>query len=251
MDRTGPQTPTLTHVVAANVKRLRELWGWSQDRLARELRGSGLPWTAASVAALETNRRRVDFEEFVLLKAALHTSTEYLLHTSEPWVAILGAQIPGDDLLALFDDDDEEGGEPILLTPRLEAEEEELKERRESVRRAGLPLPTGSARGASPNRANEIWGIVTAGVHQEAERQLARALGLSVSDVAALSAKLWQRTLTDERERRLGEGGDSGPPRARRRGHITRELKREIAAAAASVGLSPRTESRTRRRERK
>ncbi len=59
----------------------------------------------------------------------------------------------------------------------------------------------------------------------EAEARMAKALGLREENFATLSAYLWGRTLSAERNRRAGAGAN-----AQDRGRITRRLKAELKA---------------------
>lgn len=69
----------------------------------------------------------------------------------------------------------------------------------------------------------------------EAEEKAARALGWSVGEVNNRSLRLWNFSLTGERERRLLKrlGGRSASPRTQQamRGRITRQLLVELAGA--------------------
>ena len=59
----------------------------------------------------------------------------------------------------------------------------------------------------------------------EAETRMAKSLGLHEENLAALSAHLWGRTLSAERNRRAGPAAN-----AQDRGRITRLLKAELKA---------------------
>lgn len=59
----------------------------------------------------------------------------------------------------------------------------------------------------------------------ETEARIAKALGKPASVIAEVSAHLWGRTLSAERDRRAGENAN-----AQDRGRITRQLRAEIQA---------------------
>ncbi|HZJ51279.1 MAG TPA: hypothetical protein VFF07_10655 [Actinomycetota bacterium] len=77
-----------------------------------------------------------------------------------------------------------------------------------------------------PVPENETPRIVAA-TQNEAEVKTARRLKRDPREVAYASWSLWGHSLTEERDRRLREQQDEGdiPPR---RGHITRQLDREL-----------------------
>lgn len=234
--------PTLTQVVAGNVKRLREKWGWSQDRLAREFREHGLRWTASSVAALETNRRGISLEEFVLLKWALHTDYENLLRNNAPFIRVESAEIRGEEVEGLFVE--YEDSEPDIITDAsvtraLDDVTRALGEASDLA--ADLILKGVGLRLTKRNRA-----LLLDAIESQPERQLAKSLGMEVVDVAALALKLWGRSLSDERDARL-EAGHGEPPQGRSPtsvatslGHITRQQKRELIDAAKKAGIRRR-----------
>ena len=60
----------------------------------------------------------------------------------------------------------------------------------------------------------------------EAEERAAKSLDVELYEVAAASAYLWGKTLSDERDARAGEGAS-----AQKRGRITRQLMDELRTA--------------------
>src|ERR1035437_6771844 len=66
--------PQLSTVIAGNIRRLRTdtpPGSLSQDGLARAIRIRGIPWTRATVAAVETGRRSVSLVEGIALADVL------------------------------------------------------------------------------------------------------------------------------------------------------------------------------------
>jgi transcriptional regulator with XRE-family HTH domain len=61
----------LNAIAGANVRRLREAKGWTQDALAMQTRRAGLLWTGSVIAAVESGRRAINLDELILLALAL------------------------------------------------------------------------------------------------------------------------------------------------------------------------------------
>ncbi|MGZ4527644.1 MAG: hypothetical protein ACXVX7_14620, partial [Mycobacterium sp.] len=119
---------------------------------------------------------------------------------------------------------------------------------------AGEPNPLGHARKGVPKSFTEMppdeWVIarrlpqrlpffnpatMTAVIKASGatEERTRKALGISSMFLASLSARLWKRTFSQERDRRAGEGAN-----AQKRGQVSRQLRKELQAAieAASHG---------------
>jgi hypothetical protein len=58
------------------------------------------------------------------------------------------------------------------------------------------------------------------------EVRVSKSLGVAPSTLADLSAALWQRTFSDERDRRAGEGAN-----AQKRGQVSRTMRAELRTA--------------------
>lgn len=69
-------------------------------------------------------------------------------------------------------------------------------------------------------------------VPSEAERNAAKSLGVKPVAVYELACRLWDHGLDEEREARLEEGGRPMVKKTAYRGHITRQLLRELRAEA-------------------
>ena len=61
-----------------------------------------------------------------------------------------------------------------------------------------------------------------------AEQRLAKALGVSGSQLAELSSQLWGNTFSDERDQRAGAGANQ-----QKKARVSRELRAEIERAIA------------------
>ena len=189
------EIPTVGQVVGRNLARLRVRRGRTQKEAAGDLRASGLAWTAATIASIESGRREgIEFGELVLLAHA------YDVPVAEFF------QGEGEVRLS---------GEATV----------ELAALRRWLAGAGELVVTLS--GLAAKRALGLIPGET--VSFQADAELAARLGLRPEDVSAAAEKLWGRTLHQERERRLAELGEMTPAQRRsRRGHITRRLAREL-----------------------
>ncbi|MGO8853952.1 MAG: hypothetical protein ACLQIK_17175 [Mycobacterium sp.] len=58
------------------------------------------------------------------------------------------------------------------------------------------------------------------------EERTRKAFGISETELADLSAALWNRTFSEERDRRAGKGAN-----AQTRGQVTRQMRKELQAA--------------------
>lgn len=187
--------PTVGQVVGRSLARLRGRRGRTQREAAGDLRASGLGWTAANIASIESGRREgIDFGALVLLAHAY--------------------DVP---LAELF-----QGEGEVRLSGEATVE---LAALRRWLAGAGELVVTVS--GEAARRA--LGSLPGETVSFQADAELAARLGLRPEDVSAAAEALWGRTLHQERERRLAGFGEMTPAQRRtRRGHITRRLAKEL-----------------------
>ena len=188
----------LRQVVAENIRRIRTERGWSQERLAVSASLAGASWSRVTVTEIEAGRRPVSLEEFFLLPAMFGGDMdikEFVRSEGEFWVGDFRAE-PGDIEYFLRGGEDIHGGESPWTTS---VGDEDL---------------------GSTVDATEI-------ARRETERNAARSLGVPSFDVALAALNLWSHGLLEERERRFEATPGEGSA-AKRKGHITRELLREL-----------------------
>lgn len=200
----GDEPTTIPEQIGQRVREIREAAGRSQDECAAAAQAAGLNWTRGAVAALETGRRGLSAEEFLLLPTAMvlldgadHTLAE-LFDFNGPMIELANNRAIGPRTLRLLVQ-----GRPV-----------------------------------KPSKPGWQPGILSM-AQREAERHAARLLGVSPEQIASAALKLWGRGLTEEREDRIDididalEGGMSSLPRALQaaRGHVTRELLADLQAA--------------------
>jgi transcriptional regulator with XRE-family HTH domain len=228
----GTDEQSVRAVVGANVRRLREAAGARQDDVAIAARELGLHWHRSKVAALERGEKPIDLAELVLVAELLGELANQDIRLSD--------LLEGDGAVRLT-------SEVVVYSAALRRY---LNGRPVSIGIPDVPglsaddLHAGSAvmkvmskrmsqlAGEDVNFRSSLKHVATS--TGEAEERAGRVLGLSATDVASLAIGLWGRTLTEERDRRVGDGGsDSG--RAARRGRVTRELVKDLRARLAVV----------------
>jgi transcriptional regulator with XRE-family HTH domain len=214
----------LADVIAANVKRLRSV---SQDSLAGFLRMHGLEWTANNVAYLESGHYEPSLSELVILATVLDVPPSALLATAEPAIALNAtAKLSGDVVRSL------------------------LRRQKVEIDTPGNPV------------YDDPLEWMVAGVRDRAIKQvaseaavmhLARSFGkrdgafvLSPYQIAELALNIWHRSFSDLRDELSRDSiapADSKRTVAIKKAHVTRQLKKQIEAAARERGWL--TEERT------
>lgn len=198
-DEAKEEPRTIGQVVGRNLAQLREGRGQTQQEAAAFLRANGLPWTAANVASIESGRR-----ETIDLGALTLLATTY--------------DVP---LSRLF-----EGTGEMRLAPEVTAPLPQYRMWLDGDGDGAVPVLTlsGSAARKLIEAMPEDGKILF-----QADSELAARLGLTPKDVYEAAERLWGRTLHEERDRRIAELGELTPTQRRtRRGHITRQLAKEL-----------------------
>lgn len=205
MSTPDPAALPLGKVVGENLKRRREWAGWTQHEMSQYLRRNGLNWSRAQIAAMESGARE-DITASILFSLATALTVN------------LGYLFEGEGHVQLASD---------------------MKQSREGLR---------AVLAGALETELEPWNRVQVGqkateLRYEADLALAKRLGVDVQDVIEVARKLYNRhTMTQERDLRvkvLSMAADSpmdiGEQQAHR-GHITRELSKEIEAALREQG---------------
>jgi transcriptional regulator with XRE-family HTH domain len=215
-------TKALDMLLAEQVKELRERHGRRQDDLARGARRCGLRWTRATVAALEAGRRRLSALETLLLPAVLTYGLG--INPALDAAAIIperaavrlpdGTLVEGRTLRGIIRGEVSTTPWAVPGTPEFR-QVEAVRTRREARTRIFAQ--------------REAAG--------DAEQKAAAKLGRPPLQIAVAARKLWGRSLTDERDRRVAEqapGEVSSRALQALRGHITRALLLELGRHIAS-----------------
>ncbi len=204
-------------IVRRNIAALRSKASLTQQELADEMLLRGIQWTRETVAQVETTNRRLGFAEAIAVAACLDVPLARLTATGADVVGVgdsqwsasyLGAAIAGTigdtfspaSYATPVGPDDASAGAPW------EGYATETPE-------GGGPEPVAPA----PRRTAE-----------RIERRL--RLRVTASDVDATAQQLWSRSLEAEREQRVAERRAlTGGSAKAIRGHVSRDLDREIA----------------------
>jgi len=182
-------------LIRRNLRRLRLKFGWRQEDLALRARRRGLRWSASTVTAIEIGRRPISAGELLLLPTLLQVPlTDFVCGNQDEVVDVDG----------------------VLLTT---AAMDEI------------------GRGAALTELESVFFVAPPRVEMgatDAERKAAKSLSkatsaaISVRDLIATAQLLWEgRRLDEERDRRLKTTQGKGNL-ARRRGHITGLLQKEL-----------------------
>ncbi|WP_327430942.1 helix-turn-helix domain-containing protein [Streptomyces sp. NBC_01236] len=191
---------TVGMVVGENLRTARQVKRWTQDKLAAEVALSGLNWKRTHVADFENGRREtIDVGTLVVLAAACEM------------------RLP----------DFFQGQGSVLLTPKSEYEKFRATVTREELR-AWLSAGTAAVEvgGEEPVKAAlDRFRHEGREIPIDADAALAERLGVSTRTVVDAALQVWDRSLTEERDRRVAALGDLPlSERQAKQGHITRQL---------------------------
>jgi transcriptional regulator with XRE-family HTH domain len=226
--------PTLDEVIGRAVRTLREQRKMPQDALARACRRKGLHWSRSSIAMLETGRRSCSISELLIVASALDAPLRLI---------VSGEGLP-------------DRPNQVMLTTTTAANLAAVSE--SLVGRADHParlLNDLLKIGLEAGQAKRAWSVESG----DADQKAARRLGVNTERLMSEAEALWGTSLTAERERRIAERErrieESGSPleetithlevaasparesndpqRTLRalRGHVTRELLKELRTA--------------------
>ena len=223
------------------IRQARQNRGWTQERLALGIRqGWDLGWTRATVTATESGHRELSAKElFALLDVLVISPAELLGDPSADSTTQLvvgrGSEMAkaGSITLGIVRRVLREGRKSQIATGR-----DTPWTRRASEQIRSLPQISGELEAAGVKATAARCMAVLEGESGEAEKKLAARLGITPRNVALQAVKLWDRTLTAEREARLRDGlgdttGNSTRSLRTTRGHITRELIAQLTHAIA------------------
>jgi len=230
--------PELSTVIAGNIRRLRTdtpPGSLSQDGLARAIRIRGIPWTRATVAAVETGRRSVSLVEGIALADVLGVGIAGLVEGTSSHVTVeLGIWSSG------YLDGAVRGNTEGIADA---FQSEELRDLDRTMR-AGVRGLQGRM-----NLVRRRWGgdiSLTPVAVVERERRISDVevavasrlesrtrLGVIGFEVVVAADVMWQRSFEEERERRVAERPGVVTRRTQQalRGRATRDMEREMQEA--------------------
>ncbi len=234
----GDPTKGIEDIMRRNVAVLRSKANLTQQGLADEMLLRGIAWTRETVAQVETTNRRLGFTEAIVVAACLDVPVARLTATGAPTVAVgesewtaayLGAAIAGTagDIFppesyaspaARAVETSEVTEVPMGPTPP-----DEVPDRRRADRRT---VEAGESE--QQGRSSDTPAQTPQKTAERIERRL--RLRVTASDVDAAAQHLWSRSLESERERRVTDRHAlTGGSLQTIRGHVSRDLDREIA----------------------
>lgn len=215
--------PSLAEVVGKNTRVLRgHIPG---DRLASAARKHGLKWGTGRIADLEAGRVSPTVPTLVALALALGDirgepiNLADLVYT-DGFVSVTGDLVLSGEALRGY-----LSGQPVEVRMRdfpggAEQVADLTKLIREVLDESKAQLARYDLQGVDETVLAAILQV-----SGEAEDRAAKTLGVDPIAVAVASARLWRRSLSDERDRRAGTGGSP-----QKRGRITRDLYTELEA---------------------
>jgi transcriptional regulator with XRE-family HTH domain len=237
----GDPTKGIEDIVRRNVAALRSKANLTQQGLADEMLLRGITWTRETVAQVETTNRRLGFTEAIVVAACLDVPVARLTATGAATVAVgesewsaayLGAAIAGTtgDIFppesyaspaARAVEAPDRGGEVARPVAPEEVPDRRRGPGERRVADGGETDPTG-------RRSTDVAAPTQQRTAERIERRL--RLRVTASDVDATAQQLWSRSLDAERERRVTDRHAlTGGSLKTIRGHVSRDLDREIA----------------------
>jgi hypothetical protein len=213
----------LAKVIGKNARRLRrDDAGLTLEKVGVAARMCGLSWSESRVADFEAGKVAPNLGTLIAFCLALanagcdKATLPELLHSP-------GLPIQINDSLELSDEQviNLVTGRPAR-TPK-----PPLGQKRKKVPRSdpGLEALKSAIAELSPppdKRAILRALIIASGATEE---RTFKALGISRMELADLSARLWNRTFSEERDRRAGAGAN-----AQKRGQVSRQMREELRA---------------------
>jgi transcriptional regulator with XRE-family HTH domain len=258
---TVPGPVTLATYLGRRLRLQRQLRRLSQEDVATLARRWGLAWTRSVVAAIEAGRRELSIEELILLPwIAAREGPERARRreaTPVPFAELFPATlapiqltprfvVTDSDLHLLLSGRSEECGFDPLDVP-VSGEPDMLSQNQTVLDR----LWPGSRQRLDPSpELRRLLELAHADKLGEPEEHAAKRLRTFSLAVAAAARKRWDRSFTEERDRRVTEQAPADATRRTLqalRGHVARELLAELRQEGIE-GLQPARISKTRQK---
>jgi transcriptional regulator with XRE-family HTH domain len=221
--------------VGGRLRECREQRGHRQDDVAALARIAGLPWSRSTIATIEAGRRELSLSEIAALLIVLDMNLPDLFAGLGGLQIAPGAAIDADDLLAGLVGPSPSWRNTAKWTPQRSPL---------AARAGGAAIKVGVRKLKTRARVwpkaplQSIFDAEDAAAG-ETEQKAARRLGVPPIDVSLLAFRLWGRSLTEERDRRVE--ATATPNAAARtvqalRGHVTRGLLEELRGGLPKRG---------------
>ncbi len=200
------------------LRRVREENGQTAAQVAHRAGYIGLRWDRSTVARIELGQRQVTAGELLLLTVLFDRPLSALLPTEAVRLNDVATATPTELAEVLTRSPDSRGWHFEGL---LEAVQEGLERLRGPLKALEARLPGATA-----------IDLIHAASHmrEETTTKAARRLDATAEEVAVAAVMLWERSLPEERDRRVEALGPTNGVRAKqaRRGHVTRALLEEL-----------------------
>ena len=222
----------LGQLLGDRLKELREEQGLSQDEVARRARVVGLPWARATVIAFENGQRKsVALEELLLLSYA------FSVEPGDWFVGRGWAKLTPDAMASLKVIRAMLAGSPTAHWRRISQRLWDIPQFKDAPNVLGAQFEKLNERlrhaeeYLGPEFASDTAIHAMEAAAGQAEVKAAYKMQVKPLDVSLASFRLWGRSLTQERNRRVGEAAREASFRSLQatRGHITRQLLKELA----------------------
>lgn len=226
-------TPDLGRVVGANAKRIRTAHGVTMEEMSTASRDVGVRWTVQRVAGLEKGTRVptvATLFELALVLARV-TGTEVALGdlvTHDGYLHLTDAlRVSGEATERVF-----RGGPvafaPADFAPDITNHESDWSEI-DWLRSVGYDDREQICQelGIEPADIRRVWELVD--LATSLDQRTAKNLGVDLVRLAALSLRLWGRSISDERTARAEAQGVEG---VNALGNVTKELVAELRQEA-------------------
>lgn len=209
--------PGLATVIGKNARRLRTNAGLTLDQVSIAAHRRGLKWSESRVADFEAGRVAPHLGTLAAFCLALtdagcaNATFPRLLKSLPPIQINESLLLWDDDLVNLLSD------RPVVNAPFAEQPQENSQDSLtpyEWVILSRYPVDDLPTLGAVMKSSGAT------------EQRMRKSLGISSALLANLSAAIWKRTFSQERDRRAGEGAN-----AQKRGQFTRQMRAELQAA--------------------
>jgi transcriptional regulator with XRE-family HTH domain len=234
-------TQTVNQLLAKQIRKVRDAENLRQDELAKTMRRVwGLNWSRATIAALETGKRQLTIEEFLVLLGTY--PDRFFSDVDQDEITVGAARLPTASIIGLFS--------LKQLVP--------YKSRPSLLERIAESNDMGDLENwvhlENPNVPPLIlYEEVNADAEQKTAKALSRMCGIRITPMAVvvLARNLWEgRSLSAKRDEEAKKTvGDSADERTLQavRGHVTRQLVKQLKAAIKMI--NPSTKQQTRRRK--
>lgn len=207
-------------VIGINAREYRVNCGLTLDQVSVAARGRGLKWSESRVADFEAGRVAPSLTTLLALALALNDAG--CPQATLPGLVRYITPIQINDSLALFDVDVVRllSGQPAAGPEPVETDADDPA------------LLLGWKQTPFERKVAQHYEVDLAKVGRIAkssgatEDRVRKSLGISTSLLTHLSAALWDKGFSQERDRRAGESAN-----AQKRGRITREMQSELQAA--------------------